>query len=82
MGMTANLEVDRGINDDAGAVLILALIFMVVTSLIVTGLAAFAGNDINNIGNIKTHSRSALYAADGAVQTATWNIRFAAYPRA
>jgi hypothetical protein len=64
--------------DENGAVLLLALIFMVVTALIVTGLAAWSGNDIKNIGNIKS-GRSALYAADGAVQTAIWNVRYA-YP--
>lgn len=59
---------------ESGAVLVLALVFMVAIALIVTGLTAWAGNDIKNIGNLKT-SRSALYAAGGAVQTATSNLR-------
>jgi hypothetical protein len=67
-----------GRRDESGAVLVLALVFMVVTALVVTGLAAWSGNDIKNIGNIKS-GRSALYAADGAVQTAIWNVRYA-YP--
>ena len=44
--------------DEAGAVLVLAVIFMVVTAMIVTGLAAWSGNDIQNVGNLKT-ARSA-----------------------
>jgi hypothetical protein len=56
-------------------VLLLALAFMVAAALLVTGLTVWAGNDINNIGNFKT-GRSALYAAGGAVQTATWNVRY------
>ena len=63
---------------ETGAVLILALIFMVVTALIVTGLTAWSGNDIRNVGNLKT-GRSALYASDAATQAAIWNIRYS-YP--
>jgi Tfp pilus assembly protein PilX len=61
--------------NEEGAILVLALIFMVVTALIVTGLLAFAGNDIVNAGNLQT-SRSALYASDGAIQVAMWNMRY------
>jgi hypothetical protein len=60
-------------------VLILALIFMVVTAIIVTGLAAWAGNDIKNIGNLKA-GRSSLFAADGVTQDAIWNVRFSYAP--
>lgn len=61
--------------DESGAVLVLALVFMVVAALLVTGLTAWSGNDIKNIGNFKT-TRSAVYAAGGAIQIATWNIRY------
>jgi hypothetical protein len=61
--------------DEAGAVLILALIFAVVTAMIVGALAAWTSNDIKNIGNLRS-SRSMLSAADGATQAAMGNIRY------
>jgi hypothetical protein len=63
------------VNDESGAVLLLALAFMVAASLLITGLTAWASNDIKNVGNFKT-SRTAVYAAGGAIQTATWNLRY------
>jgi hypothetical protein len=60
---------------EEGAILVLALIFMVVTALVVTGLLAFSGNDILNAGNLQS-ARSAAYASDGAIQVAMWNMRY------
>jgi hypothetical protein len=64
--------------DETGAILILALVFMVVTALLITGLSAWESNDINNIGTLKS-GRSGLYAADGAIQIAVANTRYV-YP--
>ena len=64
--------------DESGAVLVLALVFMIATALVVTGLTAWSGNDIKNIGNLKV-ARSALYASGGATQTAISNVRYT-YP--
>jgi hypothetical protein len=52
--------------------------FMVVTALIVTGLAAWSANDIKNLAQLK-NTRSALFAADSAVNVAITNIRYT-YP--
>jgi hypothetical protein len=61
--------------DESGAILVLALVFMVVTALLITALSAWEGNDINNIGTLKS-ARTTLYAADGAIQVATANTRY------
>jgi hypothetical protein len=58
--------------------LVLALIFMVISAMIVTALAAWSSNDIQNAGNLKS-TRLAVYAADSAIQIAIWNIRYS-YP--
>ena len=64
--------------DEAGAILVLALIFMVASSLVVTGLAAWSGNDIMNIGTLK-NARITVYSADYAIQDTISNIRYS-YP--
>ena len=69
---------DRTRHDETGAVLVLALMFMVVTGLIVTGLTAWSGNDITNIGNLKL-ARITVYTADSAIQDAISNMRYS-YP--
>jgi hypothetical protein len=61
--------------DESGAILVLALIFMVATALLITGLTAWEGNDIKNVGSL-TSARNALNAADGAIQTAIANTRY------
>jgi hypothetical protein len=60
--------------DESGAILVLALIFMVVTALLITGLTAWEGNDIKNVGSLKS-ARSAVYAAEAAIQVAAANTR-------
>lgn len=64
-----------GAKEDSGAVLVLALVFMVAGSLIVTGLLFGSGNDLINSGNFAT-TRSNQYAANGAMQAAVYNLRF------
>jgi hypothetical protein len=61
--------------EDAGAVLLLALMFMALTSLIVIALVSFSGNDIKNVGHF-TSARTATYAADGAIQAAIYSARY------
>lgn len=58
--------------------LVLALIFMVVTALVVVSLTAWEGNNIRDIGSLK-YGRSALYSSDGALQVAIANTRYT-YP--
>jgi hypothetical protein len=72
--LTDRVEATRS-RDESGAILVLALIFMVVTALLITGLTAWEGNDIKNVGALK-EARTALYAADGAIQVATANTRY------
>jgi hypothetical protein len=61
--------------NETGAVLILALIFALVTALLVGALTTWTANDLHNISNVKS-SRSMLAAADGATQVAMGNIRY------
>lgn len=61
--------------DEAGAILVLALVFALVTAVVVGTLATWTSNDIRNIANLKS-SRSMLSAADGATQAAMGSIRY------
>lgn len=62
--------------DESGAVLILALVFLVAVSLIVLALLGWVGNDLTNTVNFQ-NSRSAEYAANSATQVAIQKIRYA-----
>jgi hypothetical protein len=64
--------------DESGAVLVLALIFMVLTAVIITSLAAWEGTNLKDIGAVK-YGRSTLYSSNGAVQVAIANTRYT-YP--
>jgi hypothetical protein len=59
----------RHVRDESGAVLVLALVFAFVVSLIVLGIAEWSGNDLKNTANFQ-NSRTALYGAGGVTQTA------------
>jgi len=61
--------------DESGAVLVLALVFTMVVSVVVGSLALASANDIINIANFKT-SRSTLAAAEGAVQAQIGAMRY------
>jgi hypothetical protein len=61
--------------DEAGATLVLALIFTVVIGVLVGSLAMASGNDILNIGHFKT-SRASLNAAEGAIQAQMSAMRY------
>jgi hypothetical protein len=61
--------------DEAGAVLVLALVFLVTVGLIVTALLQWSSNDLNNTSNFKS-GRSVVYAAGGATEAAIWSARY------
>lgn len=64
--------------NDEGAVLILALIFMLIVSLAIYGLVTFGGVGILNATSLKGQ-RSLEYAADGATSTAIQAVRYSPY---
>ena len=61
--------------DESGAVLILALIFMVCIGLIVGALASWTSNDLTNALNFQK-DRDAQYALSSTTQVAIQNIRY------
>ena len=61
--------------NEAGATLVLALMFTTVIGVIIGSLAMASGNDILNIGNFKTSSQT-LSAAEGAIQTQMNSMRY------
>jgi hypothetical protein len=61
--------------DDSGAVLILALIFLIVVGGVVGSLSTWAMNDLNNTSQF-TSARTTQYAVSSATQTAIANIRY------
>jgi hypothetical protein len=62
-------------DDEAGAVLLLALVFMVATSLLITGLLAWSGNNISNVVSFE-QNRVLNYAMNSAVETAIQSVRY------
>ena len=67
-------------HDDVGSTLILALAFLLIGSLLVTTLASWTTNDLNNTSRFR-YGQSVLYAADGAAQVALAASRYT-YPPA
>lgn len=66
---------------ESGAVLILALVYLVSIGLVVTALASWASNDLNN--TTKFNASSELhYALSGATNTAIQTIRYSPMPPA
>ncbi len=63
-------------SDERGAVLVLALVFLVSVSAIVGGLATWTTNDLNNTTHFAS-ARSLQFAASSATETAIQNIRYA-----
>ncbi len=61
--------------DEAGAVLVLALLFLAVVGAIVGSLATWATNDLNNTSHF-TSARTLQYAVNGAAEVAIQNIRY------
>lgn len=65
----------ENVDDDRGAVLVLALVFMVASALVITGLLAWGRNDLNSEVQF-LQSRALTYAAGSAMQTAIQNVRY------
>lgn len=64
---------------DDGAVLILALVFIVAIALILSSLLSLTGNDILNASNLQSQ-RAVAYAADGATTAAIQAVRYSDTP--
>ncbi len=62
-------------NDESGAVIILALVFLVAVSLIVTALLSWVGTSVSATGNFQDE-RNVEYAATDAVNLAIQNTRY------
>jgi hypothetical protein len=63
------------VRDEAGAVLVLALVFMLAIGLIVGGLATWTSTDLVNALNFQ-NDREAQYALSSTTQVAIQNIRY------
>jgi type II secretory pathway pseudopilin PulG len=68
----------RDDGDEAGAILILAIAFLLVVSVLVAALANWTMNNLNNTVQFQ-HAGSRLYAAEGATQVALRASRYT-YP--
>lgn len=65
----------NGARDESGAVLVLALVFLIVVGGIVASLATWATNDLTNTTHFKS-ARQLQYAANDATQVAIQSIRY------
>lgn len=72
------LAFNRNSRDESGAVLILALIFVIIVTLSIFGLITFGGTGILNSTNLKGQ-RSLEFAADGATSAAIQAVRYSNY---
>jgi hypothetical protein len=73
--MTSVLMPDSVNRNEDGAILILALIFMLIVTFAIFGLVTFGGVGILNSTNLKGQ-RSLEYAADGAITAAIQAVRY------
>jgi hypothetical protein len=71
----AVLDSDNEVPNEIGAVLILALIFVIVVTLSILGLITFGGTGILNATNLQGE-RSLEFAADGATTAAIQAVRY------
>ncbi len=62
--------------DESGAILILALVYLVAVSLILAALAGWTTNDLKNTSNFAA-ARSLQYAATSVTETAIQSVRYA-----
>jgi hypothetical protein len=62
-------------HDDVGAVLILAMVFLIGAGMAILSLVGLSGNDLLNTSHLNT-VRSLDYAAGGATEVAMWNTRY------
>jgi hypothetical protein len=63
--------------DDAGAALILALVFLIVAALALVALVTFAGGSLLNAANLKSQ-RAVEYSADSTADVAIQAVRYSA----
>ncbi|HEY5266645.1 MAG TPA: IPT/TIG domain-containing protein [Acidimicrobiales bacterium] len=63
-------------DNENGSILVLALLYLVAISLILTALASWATNDLNNSSRFSA-ARSLQFAANSATELAIQNIRYA-----
>jgi hypothetical protein len=63
---------------EEGAILILALVFIIIISVSVLGLLTFGGTGLTNTTSLKGQ-RSLEYAADGAVTAAIQAVRYSSF---
>ncbi|HEY5104760.1 MAG TPA: IPT/TIG domain-containing protein [Acidimicrobiales bacterium] len=63
-------------DDERGSVLVLALLYLVAISLILSALASWVTNDLNNSSRFSS-ARSLQFAANSATELAIQNIRYA-----
>jgi hypothetical protein len=61
--------------DETGAVLVLALIFLLVAGVIIGSLVSWSSNDLLNTGNLQG-GRSLVYSAGGATDVAIQSARY------
>src|SRR5580700_11247366 len=61
--------------DENGAVLILALIFLIVVGLVITALLSWVGNSLTDTGSFQT-ARDVEFGATGAINLAVQNTRY------
>ena len=74
-------RVRRGSKDESGAILILALVYIVVVSVIVLAMSSWATNDLKNT-TVFTNVNSTNYAATSATDVAIQSIRYNPIPSA
>jgi hypothetical protein len=63
------------VHGDAGATLVLALLFMTASSLVVLGLLSWSQNNLTNVAAFQ-QSRTLNYAANSAMETAIGSVRY------
>jgi len=72
---TTGLGQSQRVRDESGAVLILALMFLVVIGLVVGGLTSWTSNDLGSTLTFQ-QQRSSQYALSSATQVAIQSIRY------
>jgi hypothetical protein len=75
-GLRARLPVDSAPGgDEAGAIIVLALVFLVAVGALIGSITTWATNDLNNTAKF-TSARTLQYAVNGATEVALQNIRY------
>src|ERR1700691_1318425 len=69
------IRLGKGPRGEEGATLILALVFVLLTSVVMLAIVTLSGTNILNTTNLQ-NERSLEYSAEGAVQTAVQAVRY------